>query len=653
METWIAQAPALVAALGIFTGLGFLLVAPFRVGLLARFALAPIASVAVVSILAMIYGWIGVPWILPWILIGSTVFVTIVWSVGLLLGRSEDTSRPRLPRHWVLIAGLAAGMVVGALRVGFYIGDAEAVSQTNDAVFHLNALRYAQEGGNASSFGISAVIESTAFYPAAWHAVVLAVAQFSGALLPSAINAVSLAIATVVWVPGVAWMTREAVRRVDLERSTIAAGFAAALAPGLLAFPLLMLQWGVLYPNALSVGMIPAAAALVVVMPRWARGEGMGLRRARSAAVAVMIAAAAAAIGLAQPAGLLAWLLLAASILTRFVLDRALQSERPWMVGTAVRLAMVWGVGGLIWFAVAQTGPAAHWGAFATEWDALLALLTNGMVDLPMQLGMSILMLCGLFVAVRVRELRWLATAWVGFGLLYFVAAAIDRGAVRRYLIGPWYADPYRLAALMPLVVVPLAAVGLTWATFAFAARYVRPERRTWLGTGMVASVAAVGGILLVTVPVTQLPLITEGIIDEQSRYAIDDDTYLSTDERTLLERLPETLPEDARVIGNPSTGMGFAFALSGVDAIPRTWSPGSGENWTTLAENLRDVGEHPEVCEALAAFGNPEYVIDFGAGETTSGRFKMPGFTDFVGQPGFELVDSVGDASVWRITAC
>src|SRR5690606_595798 len=104
---------------------------------------------------------------------------------------------------------------------------------------------------------------------------------------------------------------------------------------------------------------------------------------------------------------------------------------------------------------------------------------------------------------------------------------------------------------------------------------------------------------------------------------------------------------------GNPSTGMGFAFALSGVDAIPRTWSPPSGESWSILAEDLRDVSEKPEVCDALAEFGNPEFVIDFGPGETTAGRFKMPGFTGFAGQPGFELIDAVGDASVWRITAC
>jgi hypothetical protein len=653
METWIAQVPALLAAIALLTGLGIILVAPFRVSKLALLALAPLASVAVLAVLALVYGAIGIPWTLPWIMAGSALFAAIMWGTGLLLGRSPRGARVAVSGRRVLIAGLAIGMILGALRLGFYIGDADAISQTNDAVFHLNALRYAQETGIASSFGISAVIGATAFYPAAWHAVVLAVAELSGAGLPASINAVSLVIATAVWVPGIAWLTREAVQRAAPARAAVAAGFAGALASALLAFPLLMLQWGVLYPNALSVAMIPAATALVMALPAWVRGEGMTLRRARPVVAGVMIAAAAAAIGLSQPAGLLAWVLLAVSALTWSVLNRATSPDRPSRAGTALRLAAVWGVGAAIWYGFARTGPGSHWGTFESEAGAVLDLVTNGLVDLPMQFAMSILMICGLVVAVRVRELRWLATGWLGLGLLYFVAAAIDRAGVRHYLIGAWYADPYRLAAQLPLIVVPLAAVGLTWVAFAVAERFVRAEHRAWMPVGVLAAITLVGGILLVAVPVTQMPLITEGITDDQSRYAIDDQTYLSTDERELLERLPEVLPEDALVIGNPSTGMGFAFALSGVDAIPRTWSPPGGDEWTMLAENLRDVGEKPQVCEALAAFDNPEFVIDFGAGETTAGRFKMPGFTDFAGQPGFELVDSVGDASVWRITAC
>jgi hypothetical protein len=85
----------------------------------------------------------------------------------------------------------------------------------------------------------------------------------------------------------------------------------------------------------------------------------------------------------------------------------------------------------------------------------------------------------------------------------------------------------------------------------------------------------------------------------------------------------------------------------------PRTWQQPAGSQWALLASSLRDAGTDPAVCDALVAFGSPAYVVDFGPGENSPGRYVMPGFTGLDGQPGFELVDHEGDASLWRITAC
>ncbi|MES2867543.1 MAG: DUF6541 family protein, partial [Actinomycetota bacterium] len=120
-----------------------------------------------------------------------------------------------------------------------------------------------------------------------------------------------------------------------------------------------------------------------------------------------------------------------------------------------------------------------------------------------------------------------------------------------------------------------------------------------------------------------------------------------------LLEALDELVEPGARVLGNPSTGTGFGYFLSGVDVFPRTWSPPTSQSWTVLGEYLRDAAADPEVCEALTAYGQPEYVLDFGLGEEGPGRYELPGMTDFSGQDGFELVAEDGDVSLWRITAC
>lgn len=112
-------------------------------------------------------------------------------------------------------------------------------------------------------------------------------------------------------------------------------------------------------------------------------------------------------------------------------------------------------------------------------------------------------------------------------------------------------------------------------------------------------------------------------------------------------------MSRDSLIIANPSTGAGFAYVLGERDIVPRTWAPPQSAAWDVIAAHLRDAAEDPAVCEALAAYGDPEYVLDFGIGGTGPGEYLMPGMTDFEDRPGFEEVASEGDASLWRITAC
>jgi hypothetical protein len=180
-----------------------------------------------------------------------------------------------------------------------------------------------------------------------------------------------------------------------------------------------------------------------------------------------------------------------------------------------------------------------------------------------------------------------------------------------------------------------------------------RQDRSAVSGGWTLAVIGGIGAVSLLVAPVVQMPKIVEGGRDTVSRYTSDGLAFLSPDERALLSRLDTLVPADARVIGNPSTGMGFGYMLSGRDLYPRTWATPRTEEWSILAESLRDAGTDPTVCEALGSYGNAEYVLDFGPGEATPGRFIAPGMTGFEGQPGFELVAREGDASLWRITAC
>jgi hypothetical protein len=647
---WLGALPALVIAVAVLFGPGLAIGAALRLRGLALWALAPVVSVAVVAGLALVYGFVKVPWAAWSILAGVAVVVGLAWLARLLLG-----PRPALPVRdargtWLVTAGLLVGGLLTAARFIVYVHDPAAISMTNDAVFHLNAVRHILETGSASSLHVSSVIGGRGFYPAAWHALASAVVLFTGVEIPVGANVVSLVIAAGVWTLGVTWFARRIA-----GAPAVTAALAASLSASLVVFPMLMFQWGVLYSYALSLALLPAAAALLLGAPRWFAGRGPVSGPVRTAVLlGALTLAAVGAIALSQPATLLAWAIISISWFSWWAVSHAIAEPGRRRVVLLVAVAVAWVAFALLWFLLTRSTSGSHWPPFRSKVEAVLDVLLNGQVLLPVMLGVSILMIAGLVVAVVRPKLRWLAAAWAVFGMLYAVSASVGHPDLRRWLLGAWYADPYRIAAAGATVVVPLAAIGLaviaSWATRSVSARRGFQAERFGAAWAIVA-VAGLGVVALLTAPMIQMRAVTQGTVDAESRYITED--YLSPDERALLERLDEHVGEGDRVIGNPSTGMGFGYMLSGVDVYPRTWAAPRTEPWRVIEADLRDAGSEPAVCDALDVYGSPRYVLDFGLGEETPGRYELPGMTGFAGRSGFELVDAQGEASLWRITAC
>ncbi|UNK69735.1 DUF6541 family protein [Microbacterium sp. H1-D42] len=635
---WFAQLPVLLVAAGVIFVPGVLALRFAGLRGLPMVAFAPLFTVAATAVIAMLLGRLGVPWgLVPW----AAAMVALV-LIALLIGRwaggqLHDAVRPSL--HWLLPAAVGVGIVLSAWRVVAYVQDPFGISQTNDAVFHMNAVRYILETDNASSLHVNSVIGGRSFYPAAWHGTVSLIVLLTGAEITVATNMVTVVIAAAIWPLGITWLARAVTASSDV------AAYAAILAGALQTFPLLMFQWGVLFPNALSTAMIPAAIALVITLPRWG---GTTRPVAHVVRVALLILVGVAAILLAQPAGVLPWLAICAVWLTFEAFARRAAWGWPRLAGA---LGVLWLAVIAIWLYLAQGTSGSHWPPFRGKLAVFLDVLLNGQVMIPFAFGISALMLIGLVVAARAAALRWFVVAWAGISTLYLLVAAIGAPLIRVGILGAWYADPYRIASLAPIVVIPLAAIGAEALVRGISARTRWSAEPTSTLVGLAATTVFM--IVLILLRPVAMPAVTQGTYDRESRYLAATDAYLNPDERQLLESLDENVPADARVIGNPSTGSGFGYFLSGIDVYPRTWAAPRTSEWDVLAAGLRDAGTDPTVCTALEAFGDPEYVLDFGEGEAGPGRYLMPGMTDFAGQPGFELIDSVGDASLWRITAC
>lgn len=647
---WFAQAPLTGLALLVVFGPGLLLGAALRLRGLWLWASAPAVSAGALALLAIVFPVLGLRWSHLGVGVAVVLLAAVVWAVSALVRRG----RPRSPyvdrrrEKGLLLLGLIVGAGVNAGRLLTYVGTPGAISQTNDAVFHLNALRWIDMTGSASSFDVSGLVGGS-FYPSAWHALASLVAVDIEAI-PVAANVLSLVIAAVVWPLAVVLLAR-----VISRGNPLVTALAAALSAGLMAFPQLMFEWGVLYPYALSVAVVPAAVGLTIMTVRsWTAAEA-GARWRTSAGFAAASVLAIVATALAQPSTVLVW----AALVMLWLTDALLRVRRPALsaVRRALPIAAIvlgWLMVALVWAALSYLAGPVLWRAYRSPLEALLDVVTNSHSLLPPALAMSALLLVGIVRAVRVSRLRWLLVAWLGISLLYVISVSTDLPVIKRLLTGPWYGDSFRLAAIVPIVVAPLAAIGLD-ALIRWGAERLRQSAgagvRRALTASALALTAVVGAISIAVAPVVLLRVGAE--TDEHSRYAIDDDTYLSADEYALLRELPALVPDDALLIANPSTGAAFAFVLGERDIVPRTWSPPQSVAWDTIAADLRNAGEDAAVCEALAAYGAPSYVLDFGPGDTGPGQYMMRGMTDFEGQAGFELIAEEGDASLWRITAC
>ena len=635
---WVASIPAfLVGTLIVFLP-GVL--ALYGAGLrgLALIAYAPVFSVAATALSALALGQLGIAWTpLSW---ATTMIVLIAatWLCGRVLGSPTDDASFR-PRR-ILLIGVGIGIAFGAWRLISYIGDPAGISQTNDAVFHMNALRHILETGDASSLHVNSVIGGRSFYPAAWHGIASLIVVATGVAIPVAANVLTIVIGALIWPLGIAWLARV------VFRSNTVAAYAAILSGALQTFPLLMFQWGVLFPNALSTAIVPAGIAAVIVLTRQLAQAASWPRAVR---LALFMAVTAGAILLAQPAAFLAWAAISLVWVTFFVFSRESGLRRGW---AAAIVAVLWLGLAIVWRFLASSTSGSHWPPFRGKLEVIADVLLNGQVRIPFAYAVSALMLVGIVAAARRPDVRWIVVAWGGVSLLYVLVAAVGNEFVREFILGAWYADPNRIAAIAPILVIPLAALGLD-IIVRFVARRTGRSDEGIIVSAIGLAVASVIVLLIVLLRSVAMPAFLEGTFDRDSRYLAADDAFLSPDERTLLEDLPEYVEPGARVLGNPSTGSAFGYFLSGVDVYPRTWSPPRTDEWGIIAEDLRDAATDSDVCDALAVYGEPSYVLDFGQTEGGAGRFPAPGMSGFDGQSGFELVTEQGDASLWRITAC
>ncbi len=718
-----ALAPALVAAV--------LLVLPgliVNLGLGARgfdaLGLAPLTSLGVLAIGTLLVPLVVGRWSLAAVAV-SLVLLTVVavlgrvaitwWSGGGARGRpalsistawrvvldrwpatTRSMSQRWMPRRrtiwWLASAGLAAALVAANFVVG--VRDPDLPSQTIDAGFHYNAVLAVIHSGfpDGGHVGAASGAAATAWYPPLWHDLTALTSTLTGTNVVIGANAVGWAIGGVVWPLSMVWLCSRILPHARLV-TTLALGLCCG---AISLFPYLMLSFGVLWPNALSLAALPAAIALTLMVlhlvPRSAHAQDDISTAGVAADGAVLSAVEAAAVqqGAALGPGLSWWTVLSVGFLgvlgMFFAHPGALFALGIWAVVGAVLLSaqlvvrsrargprqvrrsllwllLGWSAGLGLWAAM-NLVPALNavrdknWVEFESMTQAMGQALTlsTGITKAHWVLGAATVW--GFCRLLKVPRLRWLLLSHIFLIFLYMLCAG-SAGRLARELTGFWYNDAQRVAALIPMTAVPLAALGITGAADVLA-RFVGRATSDVVGRTLSSrralGVACLGLLAFNAVVHPNGWGVGQGAVILQDRYSDRNLSHhlVTADEQVLYEKLATQLPAGETVLGSPFTGAQFSAIWSGHGVvIPHTTSNPTPDVALVTA-NLKTFTTDPTVCAAMKRLKVGAVVDDsdlYQPGDIRQGDYA--GLVNLAGTPGLTVIGSGVSAVVYRVGQC
>lgn len=671
MSDWLSTIPYFISGFVILVVPGLVAGLALKLRGLPLLGLAAPLSISVIACTAVAGGILGLPWGWPLVAASTVAAASVVLIVRLLASRRfgagprmsgcsdlGDHAKAGSPWHGsaAALASIAAGALIIAWRFIHMIHGPENISQTFDGIFHLNATAFIQETGTASSLTIGRLVNAGAdisFYPAAWHDYVSLIAFTGSISVPEAINVGNMLIAGLVWTSGCVFL----VSRI-LGTRAMPLLLTGVLSASFAAFPYLMVDFGVLYPNLLAISLMPACLGLAIAAAGASVRKDLGRRTALVALVMAM-----PGMLLAHPSTLISFI-----ALTLPLPAMALAGWSQRLKGRGVLRALPLAFGALyavvtvlLWTKVRPEPSAATWYPVESAAQAAGEALLSAPLGRPVPLLVAALTVAGIVYCARnIHRLWWLLVSFTISCMLFVIVAGFPWGEVRTAFTGVWYNDPYRLAALLPVLGVPMAAIG-AWAlaeslhvrlaTFLAA----RSDSHTGRSAANARYATWIGAVVILTLLVvtTQGKSVDVAQASGASNFALSDNSpLLSTDESALLERVPDFVSEDALVLGSPWTGASLVYALSGRQTLMPHIFYSLSPAGQTVAVRLDEMLSDPSVCMAVEEL-NAYYLLDFGNKEVHGGDHPYEGWDNVGPESGFELVDEEGDAKLYRVIGC
>lgn len=662
---WIGALPSALLILSALTIPGTILSVSFGIAPRRWVLSIPLLSIALVGGVPVIVAPLGIAWGWP-VLLGALLLVA---SVGAVLRRlwqgtdfvlipSFDFSRFKVGPTGILIATLALlASLFSAYSLMVAMRSPDRMPQTWDAVYHVNAVRWILEYGDGSTLHLSAVSNVAhvpGFYPAGWHDLVAL--GFTGDVVVAS-NMATLVCAVLLWPLGVGLLAST----VFNERRWIFA-LAPFIAGAYTSFPERPASYGTLWPTLLAYTLVPFLVAAIIalfepgVKDRWPL---LGIVLCGTAGVAIV-----------HPTGVLATLVIIIWALPWHlwaVWTRREHYGRSWRVFISVAVALLIGVFALIsqtqaWKATTSFSDRGRTGDALPElWGALVDAQqsTQGYGNAQGTLPLLVLTLIGLIYCALRSEQRFLVLSWLAVVGLYIEVVTL--WPPLRALAGPWYFDPVRLGAQIPLVAAPLATAAATWLLTSAGAAL--SQRFKALGLQRVTAALLLVSLAVFFVLSGRFGL-DVGAQQMHNNYYQDPkedglNSLIFDEEVAMMKRAAHALPDDARILADPMNGSPLWFGLTGVDVMFMHVWPSHGQDIVDLARDFKRIDEDPSVCQRLHDEGIEYFYSDDHlywpekAEELQVSIALRDAVENYHVTDHFELIDQGGGASLWRISTC
>ncbi|WPR91145.1 DUF6541 family protein [Microbacterium rhizosphaerae] len=603
-------------------------------------AATPLLGFTAIAVASVWSAATGVRW--AWWTVLATALVIAGVAFAFMLTIRDTRKSPLVGWRWAPVVAIGSGASLIGYRLIIAIGEPDRFDQAGDNVFHLNAVRWVLDHGDASPLHVMRGLDPlsvVSFYPTTWHATVALACQLSGVAIPVASNALLLLVACLVWPTGAILLARTL-----FGAATVLVVAAGAICSGFAVYPLILLPYMGTYPLFLSVAMLPASIAALAGCLGLARVSVPSL-----VALALSILFLPGIVG-AHPSAVVMLIVMALPMVYG-----ALWAQRSARRITSSRAILVAILCPAIAFAVillARTGFAQSTTWKSSTAQAIGEAVLGGFAGQPIPLVLSVLTIVGIIAAIRLSGLSgWVATGIWALTCAVYIAASSNYDFVRLLFTEPWYADAMRIAAFTPVAVIPLAARGAEW-LWVWSCRHV--DFSTHPARFRIAEVAAA---LILSCTMVQSWAAQNATRFMQSMFTPTDNQYVSpvgvsADDRTLLARIPSLVPANAVIAGDPWTGASFAFALTGRQVlVPHMLAPITGQTKVFL-DGISTSSANGPACRAAKKLG-VDWVLELHGGKTLPSRPQYPGLKQLENSPNMELIDRVGDSSLYKIVGC